>query len=113
MQKWWTVVGPVMSSQVPDSYRQTAESLTGRIPIFLQALAEVKVQELVPALQLDDDERWELLAEKFLETEPVAAMRQGIAGFSTARPGGSSSRHTAEAGGCKYPLLAQVAMGIL
>ena len=70
-----------MSSQVPDSYRQTAESLTGRIPIFLQALAEVKVQEPLPALQLDDDERWELLAEKFFETEPVAAMRQGIAGF--------------------------------
>lgn len=70
-----------MGTQVPNGQRETAESLAGRIPILLQALAEIKVQEPAPAPQLGDDERWELLMERFLETEPVAAMRQDIAKF--------------------------------
>ena len=74
-------MGPTMDIQVSSGHRQAAESLTGRIPIFLQALAEVKAQELVPAPQLDGDERWGQLMERFLETEPVAAMRRDIAGF--------------------------------
>lgn len=56
------------------------QSLIGRIPIFLQALAGIKVREPVPG-QLDDDERWEQLLERFYETEPAATMRQRIAEF--------------------------------
>ena len=81
MQKWWATVGPTMGTQVPNDQRETAESLTGRIPVLLHALAEVKVQESVPGAQLDDDERWELFMEGFLGTEPVAATRQNIAEF--------------------------------
>ena len=70
-----------MSAQISNDHREAAESLTSRIPILLQALVELKVQGSVSGLQLDNDERWELLMERFLRTEPVAAMRQNIAEF--------------------------------
>ena len=81
MRKWWTAVGPTMGTQVPNDHREAAESRTGRIPIFLQALTEVKAQESVPGPQLNGDELWELLMEGFLGAEPVVAMCQNIAEF--------------------------------
>jgi len=66
-----------MGTKVLNHQRKSAESLTGRIPILLQALVEIQVQEP----QLDDDERWEKLMEMFLETGPVAAMRRNIAQY--------------------------------
>jgi len=66
-----------MGTQIANHQRRAVESITGRIPIFLQALAGVKVQEP----QLDDDDRWEQLMEVFLDTEPVATMRRNIEEF--------------------------------
>ena len=70
-----------MGTQVPNDHRKAAEILTGRIPIFLQALKEVKVQGSVPGPQLNGDEPWERLMERFLGAEPFAAMRQNITEF--------------------------------
>ena len=70
-----------MRSKVSNGYRETAESLTGGIPIFLKALAEINAQEPVTVLPHDDDEWWERVMESFLETEPVTAMRQDVAKF--------------------------------
>ena len=66
-----------MGTKILNHQRKSAESLTGRVPILLQALVEIKVQEP----QLDDDERWEKLMEKFLEAEPIAAMCRNIAQY--------------------------------
>jgi len=101
MQQWWAVVGPTMGTQIANHQRRAVESITGRIPIFLQALAGVKVQEP----QLDDDDWWEQLRKCFLTRNPMhrynAVKHRGIL-FS--RPECDSSPHTMAPGGCKYSL---------
>lgn len=95
----YLVVGPTMGTQVANHQRRAVESIAGRIPIFLQALAGVKVQEP----QLDDDDQWEQLMEVFLDTEPVAAMRQNIEELYF-KPECDSSPLTVAPRGCKYSL---------